>query len=99
MLRIARQKSLLATSSQTLDAWLQLNDVAMHDVRAERIPDKGMGLVASKAVKNSDAGAECLLTVPRDLILSHERVREHAKVDKDLREVIEACGELCQVSG
>lgn len=98
MFRHARQKGLLDSSPQTFRAWLQLNDVGMHEVEGGVVPGKGTGLLANRHVENSTAGAECLLTVPRDLILSEERVKEHAKADKDLREVLEACSELGQVS-
>lgn len=98
MIRLARSKALLTSSPQTFDKWCQLNDVSFHKIEIGAIPGKGTGLVASEQIENSDDGAECLLTVPSDLILSRERVIEHAKVDKDLRDVLEACGGLCQVS-
>lgn len=77
--------------------WALLNGVAFHEVKTGAIEGRGSALLASKAVTNSAEGAECLLTVPKDLILSQERVMEHAKADRDFREVLESLGDFGRV--
>lgn len=74
-----------------------MNGVQFHEVKSGAIPGRGSALLASKPVTNSSEGAECLLTVPRDMVLGLERVLEHAKVDKDFREVLESLGDFGRV--
>ncbi|KAK0929422.1 hypothetical protein LTS16_016739 [Friedmanniomyces endolithicus] len=55
---------------------------------------KGGALLASNDVNSNDGTPQALMTVPRRLILSLERVMEYANVDKDFREVLENLGEF-----
>jgi len=47
---------------------------------------------------SSSSEGKPLMLVPKDLIISKENVYLHAKSDKHLREVLEAVGDLGQVS-
>lgn len=74
-----------------------MNGVGFHEVKQGAIPGRGSALLASKPVTNTTEGAECLLTVPKDLVLGYERVLEHAKVDKDFKAVLESLGDFGRV--
>ncbi|KAK6413916.1 hypothetical protein LTR95_017804 [Oleoguttula sp. CCFEE 5521] len=73
-----------------------MNGVQFHEVKPGHLSGRGGALLASRAVHNSADGAECLLTVPNDLILSVQTVREHAKSDRDFREVLERLGDFAR---
>ncbi|OQO09947.1 hypothetical protein B0A48_04302 [Cryoendolithus antarcticus] len=71
-----------------------MNGAQFHEVKSGIVSGRGGALLASLAVQNSVEGAECLLTVPKDLILSMETIREHARSDRDFREVLESLGDF-----
>lgn len=67
--------------------------------------DRGAALVATRDMTGSDyveqkgiASLDVLMKVPSDLVLSLRRVKELATVDKHLREVLDAAGDLGTVS-
>ncbi|KAK0938937.1 hypothetical protein LTR29_009548 [Friedmanniomyces endolithicus] len=74
--------------------WAKLNDIAFDHVLPGVSMGKGGALLASNEVNSNEGTPQALMTVPRPLILSLERVMEHAKVDKDFREVLESLGEF-----
>lgn len=71
----------------------------------EATTDRGAALVATTDMNSSFydqqrgiASLDVLMKVPRDLVLSFERVKELATVDKHVKEVLDAAGELGSVS-
>ncbi|KAK1001484.1 hypothetical protein LTR54_008380 [Friedmanniomyces endolithicus] len=74
--------------------WAKLNDIAFSLVLPGVSMGKGGALLASNELNSNHGTPQALITVPRPLILSLERVNEHAKVDKDFREVLESLGEF-----
>ncbi|KAK0337554.1 hypothetical protein LTR02_016122 [Friedmanniomyces endolithicus] len=74
--------------------WAKLNDIAFFHVLPGTSMGKGGALLASNDVNSNDGTPQALMTVPRRLILSLERVMEYANVDKDFREVLENLGEF-----
>lgn len=97
MLRQGKSHGWLSLPPPAFTPWAHLNGVQFHDVKPGHIAGRGSALIASKAVTNSAEGAECLLTVPKDLILSLEQILEQAKVDRDFREVLESLGDFGRV--
>ena len=97
MLRQGKSQGWLTLPPEAFNPWAQLNGVKFHDVKPGRIAGRGSALIASKAVTNSAEGAECLLTVPRDLILGQEQILEQARVDRDFREMLESVGDFGRV--
>lgn len=97
MLRQGKSQGWLSLPPEAFKPWAHLNGVRFHEVTPGRMAGRGSALLASKAVKNSSEGAECLLTVPKDLILSQEQVMEQAKVDRDFRELLESLGDFGRV--
>ena len=82
--------------------WATFNDIAFTSVIPGIVAGKGGALIARDHLthQSNDDNADSqnpLLTVPRDLILSLDRVREHAKVDQDFREVLACLDEFGRV--
>lgn len=96
MIRTGRATGWLQLPPEALMPWALLNEVAFQGVVPGAAVGKGGALLAGKKLpsKNEDLP---LMTIPHDLILSLERVLEHAKVDKDFREVLDALGDLGRV--
>ena len=80
-------------SLDALSAWAQVNHVEFNGISVRAIPCRGTGL----AVTASVAEKAPLMLVPKDLILSMERVWIQAKADRHLREVLEAMGDYARV--
>lgn len=97
MLRHGKASGWLSLAPEAFHPWAQLNGVRFHEVKPGRIEGRGSALLAAKDVVNSTQGAECLLTVPKDLILGQEQVHEQAKVDRDFREFLESLGDFGRV--
>ncbi|KAK3069051.1 hypothetical protein LTR53_012908 [Teratosphaeriaceae sp. CCFEE 6253] len=76
--------------------WAELNNVAFTHVTPGIAEGRGGALLARQHLLE-DQSPQALLTVPQALILSLERIAEHAKVDKDFREVLESLGEFGKV--
>lgn len=90
MIRRGKTQGWLQLPPQALLPWAMLNEVSFNNVIPGTTADKGGGLLAKDDLNSGDDASRLLLTVPRDLILSLERVQQHAKVDKDFREVLES---------
>lgn len=99
MIRNGKASGWLQLPAEALLPWASLNDVAFKRVEPGIAVGRGGALLASQDLPDdSDAeDPEPLMIVPRDLILSLERVLEHAKVDKDFREVVDSMGEFGRV--
>jgi hypothetical protein len=97
MLRRGKSQGWLSLPAEAFNPWAQLNGVRFHEVKPGHVAGRGSALLATRTMANSPEGAECLLTVPRDLILSQEQVLEQAKVDRDFRELLESLGDFGRV--
>lgn len=83
---------------ETLPAWATFNNVQFQGIRIgplSGLEDRGTTVVAKHPLNGSNEHA--LMTVPHDLILSLERVQQHAKADGDFRAVLEGLGEFGRV--
>ncbi|KAK5124623.1 hypothetical protein LTR85_001336 [Meristemomyces frigidus] len=91
MIRDGKAAGWLQLPAEALMPWATLNDVAFHSVAPGTAAGRGGALLANEDLHGpADHGAmAALMTVPRELILSLERVLEHAKVDKDFGEVLD----------
>ncbi|KAI1335421.1 hypothetical protein F5Y15DRAFT_249168 [Xylariaceae sp. FL0016] len=78
----------------SLPAWCGLNDVTFYDVEVAKVEDRGYGLVAERDLFNEDDNVEIptLLTIPKDLVLCTEAVEEHARENKDFRQLLDVAG-------
>ncbi|KAF4552631.1 Hypothetical protein D9617_9g024200 [Elsinoe fawcettii] len=97
MIREGKEEGWLRLPPEALAPWAALSNIQLHDVRVSvdpAHPERGAGVFAQKSISNSDDTHATLMTVPRDLILSKERIEEHAKVDKDFRELLNTLGEF-----
>ena len=100
MIRQGKAAGWLQLPPEALLPWAELNDVNFERVIPGIAVGKGGALLAKERTSSPEGeGLLPLMTVSRDLILSLERVQEHAKVDRDLREVLESLGEFGTVSG
>lgn len=99
------KSSWLTLDPASLPAWATLNGIKLSNVdvssglsgwlpgsvqqsSSSEAATKGAGLVATKGLDNSD---EALVTVPREMVLSEQRVRELASGDPRLAEILRAC--------
>lgn len=97
MIRRGKREGWLQLPSEALLPWAMLNEVSFDRTVPGISEDRGGALLAKENLNADDDESRILLTVPRDLILSLERVQEHAKVDKDFREVFESLGDFGRV--
>ncbi|WPH02550.1 SET domain-containing protein [Acrodontium crateriforme] len=93
LIRRGKDEGWLTLSSDAFATWASLYAVDFKHVKPGIIPGRGGALVATEDLPGSDA-IKALMTVPKDIILSMERVHEHAKVDQDFREVLESLGDF-----
>ncbi|KAF4808714.1 SET domain-containing protein 8 [Colletotrichum siamense] len=87
----------MATSKlpvETLPTWAMFNDVDLVDVEAREIPGCGLGLLVNKELSREEETFDIptLLRIPHELVLSAEAVESYAKVDKNFRQLLDACG-------
>lgn len=87
----------MATSKlpvDTLPTWAMFNDVDLVDVEAREIPGCGLGLLVNKELSREEKTFDIptLLRIPHELVLSAEAVESYAKVDKNFRQLLDACG-------
>jgi hypothetical protein len=77
-----------------LPLWAKLNDVIFYDICVKDLGSKGFGFTAERALSSETGNLDIptLLHVPKELILSAEAVEEHAKTDKEFRELLDAAG-------
>lgn len=98
MIRRGKTEGWLQLPSEAVLPWAMLNDVEFDRTVPGQIAGRGGALLAKEDLNaDNDEESRLLLTVPRDLILSLERVKEHARVDKDFREVLESLGDFGRV--
>ena len=84
-------------SIDQLCAWARLNNVESNGVKITRLQgSKGSGLVATAETSIDNP---LLMTIPNNLVLSHENVWVYAKSDKHLRQILEATGTYSRVYG
>ncbi len=97
MIRRGRTEGWLTLSGEAFRSWADLNDVTFDGTQPGVAPGRGAALIASAAHDAESDDSNALLTVPRDLILSLEKCQEHARVDRDYREVLESLGDFGRV--
>ncbi|KAK7964922.1 hypothetical protein PG988_009926 [Apiospora saccharicola] len=73
-----------------LSAWCALNDVKFRNVKIEEVEGRGYGLVADADL--SPSGADAMLEIPHDLVLSAQAVEDYAKIDQNFRGLLEKAG-------
>jgi hypothetical protein len=99
MIRDGKTEGWLSLPSEAVLPWAQLNGVDFTRTIPGTAVAKGGALLAKEDITATQEGQplKTLLTVPRDLILGVDRVREHANVDQDFREVLDSIGDFAQV--
>lgn len=108
MIRRARQSGHLTLPITSLQPWAQFNGISFNGITCTSIPNSGSGIVATRDLRsasnedgasNEDVNSEApLMIIPKELVLSLERVRMLALADRDLNEVLEAVGGFGRVS-
>ena len=75
--------------------WARLNQIELNGVKVSQVPGgRGCGVIATDFLSEENA---ILMTIPRELLLSLEKVWVYAKADRHLREVLEAVGDYARV--
>ena len=98
MIRRGKTEGWLQLPAEAVLPWAMLNEVSFVLAVPGVSQDKGAALLAKEDLHADDTPeSRLLLTVPRDLILSLERVQEQAKTDKNFREVLESLGDFGRV--
>ena len=99
MIQEGKADGWLQLPPEALLQWADFNGIAFGSVVPGIAEGKGGALVAREELSSLTAGdaQRPLMTVPRDLSLSLERVLEHAKIDQDFREVLGCLGEFGRV--
>jgi hypothetical protein len=95
MIRLGREQGWLVNDISSLRAWAQINGASFDGITFDIFKNRGNGVLADRDLKGGVEGP--LMVIPRDLILSRERVELQAKSDRWLREVLDALGELGRV--
>lgn len=98
MIRRGKAEGWLQLPPEAFLPWAAINEITFDRTIPGVIPGRGGALLAKEALDAENDVSLVLMKVPKDLILSLERVQEHAKVDKDFREVLESLGEFGRVS-
>ena len=96
MIRRGREQGWLVNHVNSLRVWAQINGASFDGVTFDAVENRGAGVLADRDLKGGAEGP--LMVVPRDLILSRERVELQAKSDRWLRELLDALGEFGRVS-
>lgn len=77
----------------TLPAWMRLNNATFCSINVRTLGEKGYALAAEKDVNSENTHDQpILLHVPQDLVLSAIAIEEHAKSDKDFRDLLSTLG-------
>nr|POE49223.1 hypothetical protein CFP56_32373 [Quercus suber] len=99
MIRDGKNEGWLSLTPDNFLTWAEMNQVDFSATRPGSVVGKGTALLSRHIVKCDDSASElpCLLEVPEHLILSFERVCDHAKIDRDFREVLDSIGEFGRV--
>ena len=90
MIRDGKQRGWLSLPVDSLPVWAAFNSVSFDGVNIGPLPgkeDRGSTVIANRSLRGPHESP--LITIPRDLILSLERINEHAKFDSDFRAVLE----------
>lgn len=98
MIRDGKQRGWLSLPVDTLPVWAAFNSVSFDGVNIGPLPgkeDRGSTVIAKRSLKGHDEPP--LMTIPRDLILSLDRIQEHAKSDSDFRAVLDGLDEFGRV--
>ena len=95
MIRRGREQGWLVNNVNSLRTWAQINGVSFDGITFDKVENHGTGVLADRDLKGGVEGP--LIVVPRDLLLSRERVELQAKSDRWLREVLDALGEFGRV--
>lgn len=96
MIRRGRKDGWLKLPISSLQLWAKFNGVTFNGIKCDEISGAGSGVVADYDLKGGDEGP--LMVVPRELVLSLERVKLYALSDQDLNEVLFALGDFARVS-
>ena len=97
MIRRGKTEGWLSLPSEALLPWAMLNEVSFDRTVPGTVVRRGGALLAKDKLDATQDESQVLLRVPRDLILSPERVKEHTKIDKDFREVFEGLQDFAMV--
>jgi hypothetical protein len=98
MIRRGRQQGWLKAPLESLEEWSMFNGVEYNGIRVGVIEGREDRGSAIRAVDILEQPETPLMKVPRELIVSKEKVYLQAKSDHHLRQVLEAVGEFGQVS-
>ncbi|KAI1808033.1 SET domain-containing protein [Daldinia bambusicola] len=81
-------------SLDDLPTWATLNGVYFNNVQVANIDGRGNGLITTNELASQEDDLEpiILLKVPRELVLSPERVEEYAKENKSFRQLLDTAG-------
>ena len=100
MIREGKAEGWLQLPAEALLAWASFNEIAFSSIIPGIAVGKGGALIAREELTSQSNHADAqmpLMTVPQDLILSFERVLEHAKADQDFRELLACLEEFGRV--
>ena len=100
MIEQGKEQGWLRLPIETLRPWAKLNGALFNGVGVgtqSGYEDRGSTIISRQKLV-ADGSLEPLMVVPRDLILSLERVQEHAKCDRDFLAVLDALGDFGRVS-
>lgn len=98
MIREGKEQGWLSLPVDTLPVWAAFNAVSFNGIEIGPLPgkeDRGSTVIAKRMLKGSHESP--LMTIPKDLILSLDRVHEHAKSDSDFRAVLDGLDEFGRV--
>jgi hypothetical protein len=98
MISDGKQQGWLSLPVDTLPVWAAFNSVAFDGVNIGPLPgkeDHGSTVIAKRSLRGGHEPP--LMTIPRELILSLERIHEHAKSDSDFRAVLDGLDEFGRV--
>lgn len=98
MIRRGKSEGWLKLPPEAFLPWALYNEVTFDRTIPGVVEGRGGALLAKDDLDADSDQSRVLLRVPRDLVLSLERVQQHAKVDKDFREVLESLVEFGRVS-
>lgn len=87
---------------EAMSSWAKLNGISLEGIAFQKLhgeegTDKGSAIVATAEKIDKEAEADTLLTVPSELALTFEYVHNHAKIDRHLRDVLDAVGDFGRV--
>lgn len=96
MIRRGKKEGWLALTEDAFLPWAKMNDVSFDHTVPATITGRGRALQANRDLNEADEDT-VLLTVPKDLVLSLERIKEHAKADQDFKKVLDSLNDFGQV--